>query len=237
MSADAPSVDQNFAAGETLDFNLTWLRMSGGTARMTIVAEGDRFRMTSIAETSSSFSRFFKVHDQIESIVDRETFSTLHFRKVLQEGKKSSDRTTVIDPVKHQAVHRGDEVHAVPTPVYDPLSLIYYFRKLDLTPGKVHRFPVFADGKLYTLEATVGARETVTTPAGTFHTVSVQPRMEMGGIFRDDKGKLTIWYTDDARHIPVRIASDVKVGSITATLRSVTSGVKVVEPPAADQSK
>ncbi len=235
-----PPVDEIFAGGETLDYSLTWLRMSGGSARMTVApVAGDpsKLRLTSIAQTNPSFSRFYNVRDEIESIVDRESFSTLHYRKLLHEGKRNKDETTVIDPEKHEAVRRGDEYATVPTPVFDPLSLIFQLRRLELVPGKVLRFPVFADGKLYTLEASVTGTDTLSTEAGTFRTIVVQPKMEAGGIFRDDKGKLTIWYTDDARHIPVRITTDVKIGSITATLRRVTLGVSKVEPTAALQSK
>lgn len=240
LGAEESPVDQIFGRGETLDFSLTWLRMSGGSARMTVApAAGDssKLRITSIAQTSPSFSRFYRVRDEIETVVDRSTFSTLHYRKLLHEGKRNKDETTVIDPAKHLAVRRGDEYVTVPTPVFDPLSLVYHLRRLDLTPGKVHRFPVFADGKLYTLQAVVKERATLTTPAGTFKTVVVQPQMETGGIFRDEKGKLTIWYSDDPRHLPVRISSDVKIGTITATLRGVTNGAASVEPTALVESK
>jgi len=74
-------------------------------------------------------------------------------------------------------------------------------------------------------------RETLNTPFGTFKAVSVEPRMKgRGGLFRDDNSRLLIWYTDDARHLPLRIRSELKFGSITATLRVVSSGVKSIEP-------
>jgi hypothetical protein len=115
--------------------------------------------------------------------------------------------------------------------VFDPLSLIYHIRDLDLTPGNSHRFAVFADGKLYTLQANVTGRQTLETPAGRFNTVIVEPKMQGGGVFRDEDARLTIWYTDDARHIPVRIRSEVKVGTITATLRAIHVGIITIEPP------
>jgi hypothetical protein len=115
--------------------------------------------------------------------------------------------------------------------VFDPLSLLYHLRELDLTPGKTHRFAVFADGKIYTLEANVTGRRRLETPAGTFNTVIVEPKMQGGGVFRDEDANLTIWYTDDARHIPVRIRSEVKVGTITATLRAIRVGITTIEPP------
>ena len=42
---------------------------------------------------------------------------------------------------------------------------------------------------------------------------------------------MTIWFTDDARHVPVRIRSELKVGSITANLRSMHAGVGDPDPP------
>ena len=117
----------------------------------------------------------------------------------------------------------------MPRPVFDPLSLVFHLRDLPLQPGTVERFTVFADGKVYTLEAKVTKRESLSTPAGNFNTVAVEPKMLAGGLFREE-GDLTIWYTDDARHIPVRIKSDLKVGSIVATLRGVRTGVSSPEP-------
>src|SRR5207248_7982185 len=55
----AEPVDPLFVNGETLDYSLTWLKLSGGNARFTIgLAAGasDRFRITSIAQTSSGFA-------------------------------------------------------------------------------------------------------------------------------------------------------------------------------------
>jgi hypothetical protein len=228
---------QTFTAGETLDFNLTWIAISGGSLRMTIAPDpGDatRFRITSIAASNKSFARIYSVRDEIRSYVSRRDFSTIRYEKHLAEGGKHRDDSSTIDEKRKIATRirpgKDTEHVSVPRPVFDPLSLVYHLRDLDLTPGKVHRFSVFADGKLYTLEAVVKERQVLDTPAGTFHTVAVEPKMIAGGLFRDDDASLTIWYTDDARHIPVQIRSDVKVGTITATLRSVRAGVTALEP-------
>ena len=230
VSASA-AVTDSFRAGETLDFNLSWTRISGGSARMTIAPlNGDRYRITSVGKSSAFFSRFFKVRDEIESIVSRETFSTLQYHKRLDERGRRKDELTVIDPTKNVATRKG-EVMEVPEQVFDPLSLIYYLRTLDLRLGPTHQFTLLADGKIYTVSATVTGRETLTTPAGRFDCVVVEPKMEAGpGMFRDDQNRLQIWFSDDERHLPVRIRSDVNVGAITATLRGVRKGVGSIEP-------
>ena len=230
---------QVYIDGETLDYDLVWLRISGGSARMTIApADDTRYRLTSIGKSSKSFARIYSVRDEIETFVSRDTFTTLHYRKMLKEGGKSKDETTVIDPATHIATRRGDEYTAVPPIVFDPLSLIYYMRGFPLTVGEVLRFTIIADGKLRDVEAHVIRKERLNTDAGTFNCVVVEPKMEAAGIFREDaKSQMTIWYSDDWRHVPVRIRSEAKIGAITATLRGITSGVAAAEPGASGQSK
>ena len=230
VAADSP-VRPIFDAGETLDYNLHWVRVSGGAARMTIAPiEGKRYRITSVGKSGTFFSRFFKVRDEIESIVDHDTFSTLQYHKILDERGKRKDELTVVDEARGIATRKGKTI-PVPNPVFDPLSLIYYLRLLNLTPGQLHEFTVLADGKIYTVHASVLQRETVSTPAGTFQTVLVEPKMEsQESVFRDEQKRLLVWYTDDPRHIPVRVRSDLNIGSITMTLKKVTTGVNSTEP-------
>ncbi len=225
------TMKETFTAGETLDFDLSWSRVSGGAARMTIAPIGeDRLRITSVGKSGTFFSQFFRVRDEIESIVDRDDFSTIQYHKVLDERGKRKDELTVIDERKNIAFRKGKAV-AVSRPVFDPLSLIYYIRLLDLTPGRTHEFTIIADGKIHTVRAEVVNRETIATAAGTFQTVVVEPRMEaQAGVFRDEQSRLLIWYSEDPRHLPVRIRSDVKIGSITASLKGSRSGVESIEP-------
>jgi hypothetical protein len=223
-------------AGETLDFELTWVAIKGGGLRMTIgpiTNDPLHFRITSYAKSSSSLAFLFKMRDQILSIVDRDDLSTIRYEKHLNEKGRSKDDWTTVDERRKIATRRrpnhDTQQVVVPKPVFDPLSLVYHIRQLPLDPETVQRFSVFADGKLYMLEAKITRRESISTPAGKFNTIAVEPKMLAGGLFRDE-GDLTIWYTDDARHIPVQIKSDLKIGSITAALRRIRLGVTSIEP-------
>jgi hypothetical protein len=229
----APADLDDYVKGETLDYNLTWLHVVGGSMRLSIGPSGiDRLHITSLATTDPTFAKIYKVHDQIESFVLRDSFCTISYEKTLNENGKIKEDDTAIDPVTRNAQRiRGKDKRAFhinpPPPYLDPLSVVYRLRMLDLTPGKVHTFTVYADGNVYSMTAAVRRdRETLQTPAGKFTCVSVEPKMKgRGGLFRDDNSRLIFWYTDDARHIPVKIQSELKFGSITATLRSARSGV------------
>jgi hypothetical protein len=229
-------VEQRFAQGETLDYNLAWLRITGGTARMTIQPHGeDAFRITSIARSTPSFSRFYKVRDEIETTIARGDFSTLRYVKRLDEDGDTIEEVTVIEDGVATRTRKKVKKVKVPRPVFDPISVIYLLRTRDLTPGKVHDFELIADGKLYVVHARAVRREKVQTPAGTFNCIRVEPQMISGGVEREER--MFIWYTDDDRRLPVRIRTEVKFGAVTATLRSFSSGVTTHEPPAQVEAK
>ena len=214
----------DFSNGQTLDFTLEYLGISAGSATMTIgPSAGNHFTLTSTAESTSGFSHIYRVRDELESVVTRDDFSTVSYRKVLQEGSKKKDETTTI--AQNVATRKGKQT-AVPRPIFDPLSILFYFRTLPLAEGKKFAVPVYADGKLYTLDVDVTGHERVTTPFGTFDALVVQPRNEMGGgVFRDEKNRMTIWYSADPDHLPLKIKSELKFGSITASLKQVRGGV------------
>jgi hypothetical protein len=227
-----PALQEIFNKGETLDYTVTWMKVTGGTARMTIAPDGeDRFRITSVAKSSGGFARLFKIRDEIETIVARSDFSTLRITKNLDErGDKMLETTTIDDGI---ATRRRKKVRTlkVPRPVLDPISVIYHVRKFDLTPGRTYELTLYADLKLYTVHARAVRREVVQTPAGTFNTILVEPEM-LNSSGEPKEEKLYIWYSDDERRIPVRVRTEVDFGSVTATLKSITPGVTSIEPPA-----
>ncbi len=236
MSFLLAAVVATFLSGETLDYDLKWLKISGGSARMTAGPLGDdRIRITSVGKSSPGFSRIFKVRDEIETIVSKEDFSTLRYTKRLDEqGDKIEETTTIEDGVATRKRRKIKKVD-VPRPVFDPISIIYHLRTLDLSPGKTHDFTLIADGKVYNVHAVVVRREVVTTPAGRFNTVVIEPEMSAGGVDREER--LWIWYSDDERKLPVRIRTEVNFGAITATLRAVRAGVGPIDPPVVKEAR
>jgi hypothetical protein len=238
--APVPVTDA-FNNGETLDYTITWLKVTGGSARMTIAPlQGkDHYRITSIAKSSRGF-RLFRFRDEIETVVTRDEFSTVSYQKKLDERGEKKQESTVIDPEGNVLRNKSSwnnkpRRFKVQNPVLDPISVIYYLRTVDLSPGKVYELRLLADGKRYNVHVKVTRREILQTDTGTFKTVVVEPIMEAAGIEREEK--LYIWYTDDERRLPIRIRTDVKVGSITATLKAVTPGVRSTEPETAVATK
>ena len=69
-----------------------------------------------------------------------------------------------------------------------------------------------------TVTMKVEAKEEIKTPAGTFQTIRVEPTADEGVV--KNRGNIWVWYTDDARHMPVQIRAHLFWGTITARLQS-----------------
>jgi len=65
----------------------------------------------------------------------------------------------------------------------------------------------------------VEGREEIKTDAGTFRTVRVQPSAGSGIL--KSRGKIWIWYSDDAAHIPVQMRARMFWGTLTFRLTRV----------------
>ena len=102
------------------------------------------------------------------------------------------------------------------------MSVFYAFRFFDLKENNALEVPV-TDGKKCVIgEAKVIRRETIKVESGTYDTYVVEPDLKhVGGVFKKSKNaKFRIWVTADARKIPVKIESEVIVGSFVGELIS-----------------
>jgi hypothetical protein len=213
-----------FAVGERLVFDIAYGMVKAGTATMSVpdtqwVGGRPCLHIVTTAESSPFFSNFFKVRDRVESFIDLEGIFSWRFEKHIREGKYKSNRSEIYDQTLRRVYYRKDTI-AVPLYVMDILCAFYYTRTQPLEIGKTLELDSFSDGDAYRLGVLVHRREKVRVPAGNFACIVVEPVIQGEGIF-NQKGKLTIWLTDDERKIPVLLKSKVLVGSIDCRLREI----------------
>ena len=72
---------------------------------------------------------------------------------------------------------------------------------------------MFIDDKTYGLYVRYLGKETIKTKYGKFNAIKFKPLLIEGTIFKGGE-KMTVWVTDDANRIPVRIESPISVGSV-----------------------
>lgn len=221
-----------FEMPEKLTFELTWAGLKAGNATLEAVQSQDSITFKSRAWSADWISRFYYVEDIIISQVQKTSqkgqamWLPTNYRMKVREGKHRKDRETVFDYSKSKLIYRNyldndTTEYDLKGTVYDPLTSFYYTRLQPLEVGKSIFIEMFDSKKWYSLEVQVLAKETITTDLGTFKTVKIKPVMKSDGIFYR-KGDILIWLTDDDRRLPVLMKSKVLVGSINATLISVS---------------
>lgn len=220
-----------FEPGETLTFELAWLKIEGG--EMTLAAareastDGVPLHHVILTATSNEYvSRFYPVHTRYETWVDARDFLPVRFEKHAREGRYVSDEVEEYHLDRRVAVWRDEESVRATTPLperfQDIISSFYWLRTRPLVPGTSPVVDLVSRGKVYRLKAVVLGKERVETPLGSFDTVKVQPQLRENETAEDrNRGKLFLWFTDDERRLPVMARTILPIGSVTARLKKL----------------
>ncbi len=213
-----------FFVGEDLLFDVSYGLIKAGSATMSIpdtVYEHGRpcYHVVTTARSATFFDAFFKVRDRVESIIDMQGLFPWRFEKHLREGTYKSDRYVHYDQINNKVYYKKDTLDVAPY-IQGVLSSFYYIRTQDLEVGKHLDVENYGDGKLYPLRILVHKKQRIKVPAGKFNCIVVEPVLRSEGIF-SQKGKLTIWLTDDEYKIPVLMKSEVFIGSISVKLKQI----------------
>lgn len=166
---------------------------------------------------------FYRVNDVFESWIDTETFHSLRFVKLLEEGTSDREQKYEIYPDRgHYVNERNDKpTRTLPT-VKQPLdegSFLYFVRTLPLTVGQVYDFSRYFIPDRNPVRIRVLRRERISVPAGTFDAIVVQPVIKTKGIFSED-GHAEVWLSDDSARMVLQIKSKLAFGSLNLFLRS-----------------
>jgi len=224
-----------FQVGERLTYEISWLNITAGTAVMTVSGAGTNgaqplVKLVTTAQSRPVITKFFPVDNRVESILDHATLLPEHLTFRRREGKKKED----IEYTFHQkegavTVVKGEttETLEMPPGTQDVISCLYYARsELSLQPGSSLTMNVYHDKKNRKVDVRVEEIETVNGPWGEVETARVLVVMPFQGLFLN-QGNIRVWFTNDARRIPVRMKAKVIIGSIVADL---ISGLQTSSP-------
>lgn len=223
-----PAVSEPFRAGESLRFSVQYGGISAGSAYLEVprVSEWNgspAYTLVARAESNSFVSHFYKVRNRIESVWDKRGRFSWRYSENRREGGHRAKNQILFDHQRHEAHYDNGQAYPIPPQVQDALSSFYYTRFQALPIGGSVIFDYHASRKSQVLEVRVLGRERVSTPAGSFNCVVIEPLLRAGGIFKN-KGRLVIWLTDDEHRIPVMMKSKVAIGSISVVLQEARPG-------------
>lgn len=155
---------------------------------------------------------FAHVKDDYQSWLDTKGLFSRRFKQDQKEVRYERKRTFEFFPAE-RLWRRTDKVESGPLPTDAPLddvSFLYFVRTLPLEVGKTFTMNRYfqASGNPVTIK--VLRKQKITTKAGTFNTIVVQPIIQTKGLFSEG-GKAEVYFTDDDQRILVAIKSRVKV--------------------------
>jgi len=212
-----------FQEGENITFNVFYsvigLYVNAGTANFTVVTEQVSnkpvYHVVGSGSSNPSYDWIFKVRDRYETYIDTATLQPLKFIRDINEGGFKKYENITFNHQANTAVTTNG-VFKVPNCIQDVLSSIYYARNIDFSKyesGDKIPFTMFLDNEIYNLYIKYLGKEIVKTKYGKFNAIKFKPLLVKGTLFEGGE-KMTVWVSDDANHIPLRIESPIVVGSV-----------------------
>lgn len=218
-----------FQPGEKLTYHFHWgLFMVGrGTFEVGEPDADGNSRFIVRVHSNNLISTIYPVEDVLTSFFDPVRKQAVHFLQERSEGRhKVWEETFFFYSFKQGLTtsYISGERKWFDIPgggIQDKLSTIYYMRTLDWKDREEAKIVIGNDKGNHEVTMRKIAREQLKmddfAPIPTF---KVEPNSEyMSGFVK--KGKMTVWVSEDAWHVPIRVVSKLPVGSIRADLVKV----------------
>jgi hypothetical protein len=233
-----PAPGYLYPAHQTLTYTVDWRVFTAGKAVFQLDQQGSMVRVQASADTVGATNMIYQVIDRFQSSFNPQTGCSAGFSKQTQEGRRKISSDLTFTPGasapapgtgalgtqtlnERNLVKNTTKTDSAPIPacVIDSLSGIFYVGSQRLVVGQDFKLPLADAMRTVAVTMKVEAREDIKTPAGTFTAIRVQPTADSGVV--KNRGSITIWYSDDPRHIPVQIRAKLFWGTITFHLQSV----------------
>ncbi|MEL7163171.1 MAG: DUF3108 domain-containing protein, partial [Bacteroidota bacterium] len=179
-----------------------------------------------------SYEWFYKVRDNYESYLDKETLlPRIHIKDINEGGYTRYDRTTFYQDRDLAVSARGrtrDDLEQKEIPLdqcmHDLISIVYYARNLefeDMEKGDEIPIKILMDQEIHPLSIRyLGPEENKKVKGvGRFDTQKFSPQLIAGEVFKEGD-EMKIYVSNDKNKIPVLIESPVSVGSVKAVLKT-----------------
>lgn len=214
-----------FRPGEKLTFRIHYGFLDAGEASLEVLPELTRvgtrecYHMVGTGRTLGAFDWFFKVRDRYESVVDRQALVPWLFVRRVSEGSYVKNQNVSFNHYQDSAKSETATI-AIPEYTQDLVSAFYYARTIDFSKAKEGDvFPItgYLDDELLPLNIKFIGREKIKSKVGWIRCIKFRPMLSEGRVFKEQED-MTIWVSDDRNKVPVRVQTDILIGSIKMDL-------------------
>ncbi|MDB5247451.1 MAG: ATP-dependent exoDNAse [Segetibacter sp.] len=219
--------NKSFRTGENISlvvfYNALGLYVNAGTANFTVAQERLNnkpvYHIIGTGTTNSKYDWIFRVRDRYETYIDTATLKPYKFIRNVDEGGYKIYQNITFNHNANTAI-TTDGVFKVPDCIQDVISSVFYARNIDFNKYRVGDkvpFKMFLDNEVYSMYLRYMGKEVIKTRYGKFRTIKFKPLLVKGTLFEGGE-KMTVYVSDDANKVPVRIESPLIVGSVKVDL-------------------
>lgn len=221
-----------FGVGEHFIFKIKYEFINAGYVTLEVkeatINKKNVFHVVGKGYTSGVSKLFFKVEDNYESYIDKETRNPYQFVRKINEGGYTKNQEGFFNSTENKILvkdykHHTENTFVIPKNTQDILSSFYYLRNYPnidkMRIGEFVAIDMFFDDKTTKFRLKFIGREDIRTKFGVVSTMIFKPLVQTGRVFKEEES-LTIWISDDENKLPIRIKASLLVGSIRADLDS-----------------
>jgi hypothetical protein len=213
-------------------YNFGWSGFTAGVGDMHFTKTGDkRFQLEASGRTIGLVRAWWKLDASYRGLANAETLRPIESKQteIYRRKKLVTDLTFTDSGVTRARTEGGGVKTTKPfnfPELFDLHSGILYLRSQSLSDHSVYRIVVYPATSAYLTTVTVLGRERVSVRAGTYNAIKVDLQLKRLGKnlelephrkFR----RATIWISDDANRIPLRIEAQIFVGTVFAELQAM----------------
>ncbi len=223
---------------EKLTFEVTFLNIPVVTAELEVTEVGFSgnepvLHLAVTGRSTSFYSLLYPVNNRYDAYFTWPSARTLKYSRSISEPGVDLQRT-----IRYQdglARTEGAEPRPVPRGVRDLFTALYALRGYPLDDGQLVESLLDLDGEIWTVRTTVLGHETTQTDMGTHQAIKVLVRFQpmnpddpsrpesdvMTNNLVRENTKLTFWFSDDDRRLPLRAEYRMAPFSLKTVLKSM----------------
>lgn len=171
-----------------------------------------------------------RFRETLESTIDPATFAVQTSKRIDEHGKRIRSSEAVFDQVRGKVSWTELDPNDPKRPprvvngefagtVHDILSAIYFMRTQTLQVGKNFDLPISDAGQVYKVPIRVLEKKKLKTVLGRVDAILVEADLFGARGMLDGNGKFFMWFTDDARRVPVSVKIKSEFGTFDIRLK------------------
>jgi hypothetical protein len=230
MKNESSLTDFAFQDGEWLKFRMSYSNfLNAGYSTIevkdTTNKNKEAFHITGIGKTTGLIGLFFKVRDNYQSFMYKESLKPYRFIRKINEGGHTKDKEILFDYDNQEATVKNYKYNTIKkypisSNIQDMLSTLYFLRNQKIDTMKIGdeiEMELFFDQEITTFKLRFLGKEIIKTKFGKVKTLKFRPLVQAGRVFKEQES-VTVWISNDKNKIPLRIKASLAIGSLRADL-------------------